>query len=182
VLGLNAPGYKSPPETPPDDPSLNGQRWQAFRHVEDMRAIMVANGDGAKQVALLEVGWTVDQRNTITNSAGTSVPNPYRWHAVTEEQQAKYLPDAYEYAAKHWRPWLGLMVAIYLPDPGWTPDDEEYWWSVSYPGYLIRHRESFVALAQMAQYRDDITIPAIGHGMNHTPLPPPITPTPPAQR
>ena len=45
-----------PPETAPEeaeDPA-NGYgngRWFTFRHVEDMREIMVANGDEAKQVA-----------------------------------------------------------------------------------------------------------------------------------
>jgi hypothetical protein len=29
--------------------------------VEDLRALMVANGDGHKQVAVLEMGWTVDE-------------------------------------------------------------------------------------------------------------------------
>src|SRR5258708_5972536 len=131
ALGLNAPGYKSPPDVSPDDPSLEGSRWFVFRHVEDMRAIMVAHGDGAKQVAILEVGWTTDQRDTIVNDQGTAVPNPYRWHAVTQQQQSDYLVAAYEYAGLHWRPWVGLMVTIYLSDPAWTPNDEEYWWAIT---------------------------------------------------
>src|SRR5258708_13761518 len=58
VLGLNAPGYKSPPDMSPDDPSLNGSRWFVFRHVEDMRKIMVNHGDGDRQIPILEVGST----------------------------------------------------------------------------------------------------------------------------
>ncbi len=173
VLGLNAPGYKSPPDVPPDDPSLGGNRWQTFRHVEDMRAIMVANGDGAKQIALLEVGWTTDPRDKVKDSSGKLVDNQYRWHAVSEEQQAKYLVGAYEYAAEHWRPWVGLIVTIYLGDPAWTPDDEQYWWSVTYGGYDIRTRPAFAVLAEMPRYVDDRVIPAVAPGDNHTPLPPP---------
>ncbi len=175
VLGLNAPGYKSPPETPPDDPALEGSRWQAFRHVEDMRAIMVAHGEGAKQIALLEVGWTTDTRDTIKDANGQQVPNLYRWHAVSREQQAQYLADAYLYAAQHWRPWVGLMVTIYIADPHWTPNDEEYWWSISEPGYSFMTRPAFIALAEMARYIDDQTIPARGPGDTHTPMPPPET-------
>jgi hypothetical protein len=45
VLGLNAPGYKAPPETSPEDAAdldlgWGGHRTFAFRHVEDMRAII----------------------------------------------------------------------------------------------------------------------------------------------
>ncbi len=109
VLGLHAPGYKSPPDTDPGDPALGGQRWQSFRHVEDMRAIQVANGDGAKQDAILEMGWTLD-----------TIHPTYAWFHVTEAQQAEYLVGAYAYAAAHWRPWMGLMTTIYLPDLAWT--------------------------------------------------------------
>ncbi|MEJ2748209.1 MAG: hypothetical protein P8183_09925 [Anaerolineae bacterium] len=52
VLGLHAPGYNAPPELDPAEAAANpvygGGRWFAFRHVEDMRAIMVANGDAAE--------------------------------------------------------------------------------------------------------------------------------------
>ncbi len=177
MLGLNAPGYKSPPELPPDDPSLNGNRWQCFRHVEDMRAIMVARGDGAKQIALLEVGWTTDNRDTIPGSNGTPDANPYHWFAVTETQHAQYLEGAYRYAGMHWQPWIGPIITIYLPDPGWTPDDEEYWWAIMEPGYTAQMRGSYFLLANMEHYVDGKTIPAIDPGKNEfTPLAPP-TPT-----
>jgi hypothetical protein len=173
VLGLNAPGYKSSPETPPDDPSLNGNRWQAFRHVEDMRAIMVANGEGAKQVALLEVGWTIDPRDTLPGPDGTPTPNPYRWHAVTEDQQAQYLVGAYQYAADHWRPWISLITTIYLPNPDWTENNEEYWWSITTAGYNPTMRTAFIALANAARYINDQSSPPIGGRSNpYTPMPP----------
>jgi polysaccharide biosynthesis protein PslG len=179
VLGLNAPGYKSPPETAPDDPALQGNRWQAFRHVEDMRAIQVSRDGGSKQIALLEVGWTRDQRAKIVQN-GKQIDNPYRWHAVTEKEQADYLMRAYEYAAAHWRPWVGLMVTIYMPDPNWTRNDEEYWWSLAEPGNSVQLYAAFFSLANMARYIDDKTIPAIDPGLNdYQPLPPwiPVTPT-----
>ncbi|CAG0963613.1 hypothetical protein ANRL4_00816 [Anaerolineae bacterium] len=173
VLGLNAPGYKSPPETPTDDPALNGQAWQAFRHVEDMRRIMVEQGEGAKQVAILEMGWTVDTRETVIDAAGVEIPNPYRWHAVTSAEQADYLVRAYNYAGEHWRPWISLMFTIYLADPTWTEANEEYWWSLTLPGYQPTMRDAFIALANAPRYYEDRVLPAIGGADNpYTPMPP----------
>jgi hypothetical protein len=126
VLGLNAPGYKAPPEADPaegvSNPAYGGGRWFVFRHVEDMRRIMVMNGDAAKQIAILEMGWTTDE-----------IHDSYKWHAVTEQEQADYLAGAYRYAAENWRPWMGLMTTIYMADTAWTPDDEQYWWSIVLP-------------------------------------------------
>ena len=153
VLGLNAPGYKAPPEMSPEEAEQEyGQRWMSFRHVEDMRGIMVEAGDAAKQIALLEVGWTTDQR-----------PNTnYRWHAVSEEEQARYLVGAYRYAAEHWRPWVGLMVTIYMADIEWTPEDEEYWWAITLPGYPPdkKNRQAYFDLANMEKIMGDKIIPA----------------------
>lgn len=137
ALGIHAAGYKSPPETDPAevaaDPKLtNGdsapaelRRVYSFRHVEDIRAVMVRNGDVAKKIVILEFGWTVDPRPH----------SPYRWHAVTPEQQDKYLQRAYAYAQAHWQPWIGVMSLIYIANPQWTWDDEQTYWSIVYPGY-----------------------------------------------
>ncbi|HEX3050640.1 MAG TPA: hypothetical protein VHP83_08300 [Aggregatilineaceae bacterium] len=156
VLGLNAPGYKAPPEMSPDEAEKEyGNRWMSFRHVEDMRGIMVEKGDAAKQVALLEVGWTIDPRQDTS----------YAWHAVSEEDQAKYLTGAYQYAAEHWRPWVGLMVTIYLADIQWTEANEEYWWAVNRAGYPYNNddpwesRLSYIGLSTMAKYKGDAYIP-----------------------
>jgi hypothetical protein len=163
VLGVHAPGYKSAPETDPADPALDGQRWQVFRHVEDMRAIQVANGDGAKQIAILEMGWTLD-----------TVHKDYGWFAVTEAQQAQYLVGAYRYAATHWRPWIGLMITIYLPDITWTTADEQYWWSIALPGYNGPVRQAFIDLSNMEKVTGDTVIPSRLPGTSnqvYTPMP-----------
>jgi hypothetical protein len=143
VLGLNAPGYKAPPETSPDAAAESveyGQgRWFTFRHVEDMRAIMIANGDGAKQVAILEMGWTLDQVNPA-----------YSWFAVDEQTQAEYLVRAYEYAKENWQPWIGLMSTIYYASPRWTPEEnEQWWWSIVLPDGTPRM--AYHALRDMAK-------------------------------
>lgn len=141
VLGLNAPGYKAPPEISPDETgpeSSYGQyRWHVFRHVEDMRRIMVENGDAEKQIAILEMGWTTDTRS------GTS----YEWHAVSQDEQADYLVRAYEYAETNWQPWIGVMTTIYFSDVAWTEADEQYWWAITEPDGSTR--PAFEALKEM---------------------------------
>jgi hypothetical protein len=137
ALGVHAAGYKSPPEMDPKiiatTPELNNndsgpealRRVYGFRHVEDVRKLMVDNGDAAKKVVVLEFGWTVDPRPD----------SPYRWHAVTLEQQDKYLQRAFAYAAENWQPWIGVMNVIYIADPQWSMADEQTYWSIVYPGY-----------------------------------------------
>ena len=65
------------------------------------------------------------------------------------------------------------MVTIYLPDPSWTPDNEEYWWSIMTPGYTLNLKEAFIALANMDRHTDGVDIPDQPPGAPHyTPLPP----------
>ncbi|MGD2206425.1 MAG: cellulase family glycosylhydrolase, partial [Anaerolineae bacterium] len=139
ALGAHGAGYKAPPEKDPGqvandpnfynngDPNCPGPRCRiyCFRHVEDLRKIMVNRGDGGKQIVVLEFGWTSDPR------AGS----PYHWHAVSEQQKADYLVRAYQYAKAHWSPWIGLMSLIYMPKSDWTKNDEQYWWGVIAPVY-----------------------------------------------
>ena len=154
LLGAHGAGYKVSPETSPDivasDPALNNndpspealKRIYCFRHIEDVRAVMVANGDVDKRIALLEFGWTTDPRSY----------SPYRWHAVTDQQQADYLVGAFQYAEEHWRPWIAVMSLIYMPDSEWGIGDEQTFWSVIYPGYPdLRMRPAYMALKSMAK-------------------------------
>lgn len=129
LLGLNAPGYKAPPELAPAeaaDPEgqYGGHSTFCFRHAEEMRAVMVSYGDTAKQVAILEFGW-----HTNTNPEHQD----YAWFAVTPEQQADYLLRAYTYALHNWKSWVGPMFIWNFPDPHWTPADEEFWWAIVDP-------------------------------------------------
>ncbi len=141
ALGLNAPGYKAPPETPPEEgesnPEFGGGRWFVFRHVEDMRQVMVDNDDADKQVVILELGWTTDTVNP-----------EYAWHAVSEDQQADYLVGAYHFASENWQPWIGPMFTIYLADYDWTPEEnEQWWWAITLPDGTPR--PAFYALRDM---------------------------------
>ncbi|MCB0192349.1 MAG: beta-galactosidase [Anaerolineae bacterium] len=158
ALGAHGPGYASPPETDPAEiaqtPGLANpgdfeaannvpeelRRVYGFRHVEDVREIMVQNNDADKQVVLLEFGWTIDPRPD----------SPYKWHAVSPEQQAQYFVRAYEYAKANWQPWIGVMSLIYVADPTWTMQDEQTYWSVVYPTYPeLTAAPAYYALKEM---------------------------------
>jgi polysaccharide biosynthesis protein PslG len=156
ALGVHAAGYKAPPEMDPaqvatdanyynkGDPNCPGSRCRiyCFRHVEDLRQIMVNRGDGNRQIVILEFGWTIDPR------PGSA----YHWHAVSEQQQGDYLVRAYQYAKAHWSPWIGLMSLIYMPNPDWTSDQEQYWWAIIEPSYPELHlRPAYVMLKNMAK-------------------------------
>ena len=125
MLGVHAPGYMNPPERSPADteadPAL-AARWITFRHVEDIRALMLEYGDGDKQIAITEMGWTTDQQNPT-----------YSWYAVSEATQADYLVRAYQYAQANWSPWIGLMSMVYIADQEWTAANEQYWWAITRP-------------------------------------------------
>lgn len=147
VVGVHAPGYTEPAYGP-DQAEQDGRgRWATFRRVEDLRKIMIRNGDAAKQMAILETGYTTDQVN-----------NAYRWFAVTEEEQARLMTEAYRYAAENWRPWIGLMSAIYIAKPTWTPEDEEFWWAFNNPQTGVM-RPVFGAMAQMEKYCGEVVLP-----------------------
>jgi hypothetical protein len=170
VLGVHAPGYSFPPEASREDAAAEGrERWARFRHVEDIRAIMVANGDASKQIAIMEMGWTTDTREGSI----------YSWFGVSPEVQADYLVRAYRYAAEHWRPWVGLMTVIYMSKDIWTPDDEQWWWAIDEPApppiWKVM-RPAYYALANMEKISDnpEFSEPARdpNTGVNFEPLPP----------
>ena len=142
MLGLHAAGFKAPPEMDPAevaaDEAYGGERFFCFRHVEDMRQIMLEYGDADTQVAILEFGWTSDPRPQ----------SPYHWHAVDEFTKADYLVRAYRYARDNWSPWIGLMSLIYLGDPDWTPADEQWWWCINNPD-VGSPRAAYIELTNM---------------------------------
>ena len=129
LLGLNAPGYKAPPEVSPAEVTnpengYGGHPTFCFRHAEDMREIMVQYGDSQKQVAIMEFGWHTNKNPEHQD---------YAWFAVTAEQQADYLVRAYQYAQANWSSWVGPMFVWNFPDSHWTPEQEEFWWAIVDP-------------------------------------------------
>jgi uncharacterized protein YgiM (DUF1202 family) len=150
MLGVHGAGFAAPPELDPAEAAANqqygGYRFFAFRHVEDIRAIMVRNGDEAKRIVLLEFGWTFDPVNPS-----------YRWHGaeagITDMVQADYLKRAYEYARLNWQPWIALMNLLTMPNLDWMDDgnpqdEEQYWWAILEPSRIdeLRFRPAYVVL------------------------------------
>ncbi len=140
LLGVHAAGFAAPPETSPEEAdasdAFGGERFFTFRRVEDLRAIMVRNGDDDTRVAILEMGWTSDE-----------VHPAYSWHAVSEATKADYLVRAYRYAKDNWSPWITVMSTIYLCNSDWSKDNEQYWWCVNNPDGTPR--PAFEALKNM---------------------------------
>jgi len=149
MLGVHGAGFAAPPELDPAEAAASqkygGYRFFAFRHVEDIRAIMVRHGDEGKRVVLLEFGWTYDPVNPA-----------YKWHGadagITQMVQADYLKRAYVYAAANWQPWIGLMSMLTMPNIDWledgNPEDEEqFWWAIMDPGYPdLKFRAAYIVL------------------------------------
>ena len=122
VIGAHAPGYGSPPEAAPSsDPRFPHPSFY-FRRVEQLRNVMVRNGDAGKQIWLNEFGWTTDRVNP-----------EYSWYAVDQGTQADYIVRAYQYAQRSWSPWIGVMFVWNIADPNWTQANEQYWWSITNP-------------------------------------------------
>ncbi len=153
MLGAHGAGYKAPPEMDPgqvaNDPNYYNIgdvncpgpacRIYCFRHVEDLRQIMVDNGDANKRVVVLEFGWTRDERPD----------SPYAWHRVDDQfMQGDYMVRAFTYAKQHWQPWIAVMSLIYMPDVNWTQADEQYWWSIMEPSPVdeLRLKAPYVIL------------------------------------
>ena len=131
VLGAHGVGYKAPPTISPEELATN-KEWGGnvsfgFRRVEQLRQVMEQAGDGDKQIWLTEFGWTSD-----------TVHESYAWHKVTEQQKAEYIVGAFEWASKHWRPWIGVMIVWNMPASDWGQNREEWWWSITNPDGTTR--------------------------------------------
>jgi hypothetical protein len=128
VLGANAnvqcPCVEHDPTAPPPpgfSPATNTPSFY-FRRVEQLRQIMVANGDSEKQIWLMEFGWTTDRVNPS-----------YSWYATDEATKSELIVKAFQFAAQNWSPWIGVMTLWTIADPWWAPSDEQVWWSITNP-------------------------------------------------
>jgi hypothetical protein len=129
VLGAHPYGFAYPP-----DDAHDAHEGLNFARLEDLREVMVANGDGHKQVWATEVGWTTE-----------AATEDQAWFQVTEEEQASYLIRAFEKAEQEW-PWLARL-AVWNLSAGLGPDDEKSGYSIVDDQY--RPRPAYEALAAM---------------------------------
>ena len=143
VLGAHGAGYRAPPDMSPDevaaDQSYGGHASFAFRRVEQLRNVMVRNNDAAKQVWLLEFGWT----------CGPGEPGVRLAPRLARTRRRSTSSAPISWANQNWAPWIGVMVLWNLSAPGWTQQNEEYWWSISNPDGTTR--PAYDALRQARQ-------------------------------
>ncbi|HUG14806.1 MAG TPA: hypothetical protein VMM78_07265 [Thermomicrobiales bacterium] len=141
VLGAHPGSNNNPPDTMwphnpgPGEWTTHGSFY--FRRIEQLRQVMVDNGDAGKQIWLTEFGWT-----TANHAAG------YEYGADNSEQnQARYLVRAYEIAKTEW-PWMGVMFVWNLNYSVITPEhDEKHPWAVLHDDWSPR--PSYTALRDM---------------------------------
>lgn len=130
----------SPDQIWPDNPGPDGwsdHRSFYFRRIEDIRAVMVANGEADKPIWITEFGWTTENR-----AAG------YEYGAfISEAIQALYLRRAFEIARTEW-PWVTAMYVWNLNFAVVVPEtDEKAPWGVLYDDWSPR--PSYEALKAM---------------------------------
>jgi plastocyanin len=148
VLGAHPGSNANPPDTmwpdkPGPGPGWNNHASFYFRRIEQLRQVMLENGDAQKQMWLTEFGW-----------ASTNKPAPGFEYAAqtTEAEQADYIGRAYRMGRDQY-PWMGPMVLfqlnLALPHISTDPNDERIAWG------LIRRdgtkRPAFTAVQQYAR-------------------------------
>ena len=130
VLGAHPGNSQNPPDTLwPDQPGP-GPGWRDhpsfyFRRVEQLRQVMLDNGEDAKQIWFTEFGWA-------------SNPHPASGFGfaaqVSEEQQGQYLARALAKGSTEYHKWVGQMFIFQLNMalPEFTPDpnDERIAWGL----------------------------------------------------
>ena len=72
-------------------------------------------------------------RNRIT------IPPREQLHDRGDPQPLEtYIVRAFQYARTNWSPWIGPMFVWNIADPAWTPEVEQYWWSITNPDGTTR--------------------------------------------
>ncbi len=148
VMGVHPGSACNPPDASyPDSPATtpcgidaDGNRSFAknnafyFKRFAQARAVMVAHGEGHKQLWMTEFGWD--------STAAPPPSNPYARY-VSEQQQATYIVRALEIGSAY--PWVGAMFVWQLNFQVTTPQaDEKYGWGVLNADWSPR--PAFVAL------------------------------------
>jgi polysaccharide biosynthesis protein PslG len=119
VLGAHNEPYANPPDQTVAThtlPSYANDSSFFFRQVEDYRNLMVSMGDGNKQIWETEIGY----------DANDQAPADYRGWTVSEQQQASYLSQLFQYARAHY-PWMGAIFVWNLNFQSVNPQGDEKW-------------------------------------------------------
>lgn len=109
MLAVHAYGWTFPPESPPAPDTVN------FRRTELLREIMVAHGDGVKEILITESGWNDHPRWT---------------KAVRPAQRIAYTLRALDWASREW-PWCRAVVLWAFRYPRAAQTYQDYFTLVS---------------------------------------------------
>jgi hypothetical protein len=129
ALGGHPGSNANPPDTlwpdkPGPGPGWNNHPSFYFRRIEQLRQVMVENGDAQKQMWLTEFGWT---------SATNPAPGFEYAAQTTEQEQADYIGRAFRMGRDQY-PWMGPMLIFglnfSLPHVSTEPGDERIGWSL----------------------------------------------------
>lgn len=119
VLGAHNEPYANPPDQTVanhTNPSYANDSSFFFRQVEDYRNLMVQVGDGSKQIWETEIGY----------DANPLAPAGYNGWVVSEQQQATYLVQLFQYARANY-PWMGAIFVWNLNFQSVVPQTDEKW-------------------------------------------------------
>jgi plastocyanin len=129
VLGVHPGSNANPPDTLWPEKPGPGPGWTThasfyFRRLEQLRQVMVENGDAHKQIWLTEFGWA---------STDKAAPGFEYAEQVSEQEQADYLAAAFRMGRDRY-PWMGPMLVFglnfSLPNVSTDPTDERIAWSI----------------------------------------------------
>jgi plastocyanin len=133
VLGAHPGSNANPPETlyperPGPGPGWNSHPSFYFRRIEQIRQVMLENGDAQKQMWLTEFGWASTDKVMPRAAAGFEYAEQ-----TTEQEQADYIGKAYQMGRDQY-PWMGPMILFglnfSLPNVSTDPTDERVAWSI----------------------------------------------------
>lgn len=111
ALGFHPYGFAAPALAAPGSAEC-GPNDFCFRTVEVIRQIMVNEFGVNKPIWATEFGWLVDPRQVGRPECWNDPSFSGRhWQAVSPEQQADYLAQAYQWAEANW-PWMGAMLVF----------------------------------------------------------------------
>ena len=129
VLGAHPGSNANPPETlapgnPGPGPGWNTHPSFYFRRIEQLRQVMVDNGEAEKQIWLTEFGWA---------SAAKAAPGFEYAEQNSEQEQADYIGRAFRMGRDQY-PWMGPMILFQLnfalPNVTEKADDERIAWGI----------------------------------------------------
>jgi polysaccharide biosynthesis protein PslG len=104
AIGVHPGGASNPPDSmwpdnPGPGPDFVTSREFYFRRIEDVRAAMLDNGLGDRQIWITEFGWA-----TANNTPGYEFGNQ-----ISYETQAAWIARAFQMGRRDYAPWVGAM-------------------------------------------------------------------------